>query len=156
MISLFSYLITMFAGLFWLGRVVITVCYTLGTDIGITPLNYTVEIILLFVTLICLIFIVKRKIFGALIYFVCYGLYFGDDLYQGILKIIDGQNGFVNYFSLLLSFLGILIPILTVLDIFINKDRTATITSNKTDWFYKNKDFERKHDERADENQYKF
>ena len=74
MTSIFSYLIIMLAGLFWVGRVTISICYSLETDIGIVPVNNTIETILLFVALVCLIFIIKRNIFGALVYFISYGL----------------------------------------------------------------------------------
>lgn len=156
MASMFSYLITMLGGVFWIIRTVITVCYTMEKDIGIVPLNPTIEIILLFLTIVFLIFIVKRNIFGALAYFVAYGLYFGDDLYQGIMKISSGDTEMLNYVSLFLSFIGVLIPFLTVMDIFLNKERKGSTKDEKTDWFFTNKEYDRKHDDRADENQYKF
>lgn len=156
MTSMFSYLITMFGGIFWLLRLVIAVTYTMSIDIGIEPLDFNIEVILLFVTLICMVLIIKRNIIGALIYFMAYGMYFGTDLYNGIVNIINEQVGFVDYVSLLLSFIGVLIPFLTVMDIFLNKDRKGSTRDKKTDWFYTNKEYERKIDERADQNQYKF
>ena len=62
MTSMFSYLITMFGGMFWLFRLIIAVTYTMSIDIGIEPLNFNIEVILLFVTLFCMILIVKRNI----------------------------------------------------------------------------------------------
>lgn len=156
MTSMFSYLITMFGGIFWLLRLVIAVTYTMSIDIGIEPLDFNIEVILLFVTLICMVLIIKRNIIGALIYFMAYGMYFGTDLYNGIVNIINEQVGIVDYVSLLLSFIGVLIPFLTVMDIFLNKDRKGSTRDKKTDWFYTNKEYERKIDERADQNQYKF
>lgn len=156
MTSLFSYLITMFAGIFWLIRVVISIAYTMDADIGIAPLDFNIEIILLFFTLICMIFIVKRNIIGALMYFVAYGLYFGTDLYNGIVNIMNGETGIVDYASLFLSLIGVVIPFLTVMDIFLNKDRKGSTKDKKTDWFYTNKEYDRKLDDRADKNQYKF
>lgn len=87
---------------------------------------------------------------------MAYGMYFGTDLYNGIVNIINEQVGIVDYVSLLLSFIGVLIPFLTVMDIFLNKDRKGSTRDKKTDWFYTNKEYERKIDERADQNQYKF
>lgn len=156
MTSLFSYLITMFAGIFWLIRVVISISYTMEADIGIEPLDFNIEIILLFFTLVCMIFIVKRNIIGALMYLVSYGLYFGTDLYNGIINIMDGQTGLVDYATLFLSFIGVIIPFLTVMDIFLNKERKGSTKDEKTDWFYTNDEYNRKLDERADKNQYKF
>ena len=156
MTSLFSYLITIFGGMFWLLRVVIAVTYTLEVDFPIVPLNFSTEIILLFITILCMIFIIKRNIIGALVYFVAYGLYFGQDLYNGIVNINNGQTGVVDYISLFLSLVGVIIPFLTVMDIFLNKERKGSTKDSKTDWFYTNEEYTRKLDERADKNQYKF
>ena len=156
MTSMFSYLITMFGVVFWLFRVIVAVTYSMSIDFPISPLDFNIEVILLFVTLVCMIFIVKRKIVGALVYFVTYGLYFGNDLYNGIINIINGQTGATDYLSIFISFIGILIPFLTVMDIFLNKDRKGSTKDKKTDWFYTNEEYTRKLDERADKNQYKF
>lgn len=156
MTSLFSYLITIFGAFFWLFRVAITLAFTMSKDFGIVPLDYNIEVILLFVTLICLILIVKRKIFGAIIYFISYGLYFGTDLYNGIFNILNGDTGVLDYASLFISLLGVIIPLLTMMDILLNKNRKGSTKDSKTDWFYTNEEYTREHDERADENQYKF
>lgn len=156
MTSLFSYLITILGGIFWLIRVVMAVTYTMSVDIGIEPINFDVEVILLFLTLICMIFIVKRNIIGALVYFVAYGWYFGTDLYNGIMLIKDGTMNVTEYASLFLSLIGVIIPFLTVMDILLNKERKGSTKDSKTDWFYTNEEYTRKLDERADRNQYKF
>lgn len=156
MTSLFSYLITMFAAMFWLFRLVVATTYTMSIDFGIVPLDNNMEILLLFVTLFCMIFIIKRNIIGALVYFVAYGLYFGTDLYNQVMLIINGEAGMMDYTALLISCIGVIIPFLTVMDIFLNKDRKGSVRDKKTDWFYTNKEYERKLDERADKNQYKF
>ena len=156
MTSLFSYLVTIFGGMYWLFRVIISITYTMDVDIGIEPLNYNIEIILLFVTLFCMILIIKRNIFGALIYFICYGLYFGTDVYNSITNIINGQIDIAGYVNLLISLLGVLIPFLIVMDIFLNKNRQSSGKDKKTDWFYTNKEYDRELDKRADKNQYKF
>ncbi len=156
MTSLFSYLITMFGGLYWLFRLIIAITYTLSIDIGIEPLNFNIEVVLLFVTLFCMILIIKRNLIGALIYFISYGLYFGTDLYNGVINIMNGEVSFVDYASLLLSLLGVIIAFLTLMDIALNKNRKGSGKDKKTDWFYTNEEYTRKLDERADKNQYKF
>ena len=155
MASIFSYLITMAGGLFWIFRVIVTIAYSLEINFPVTPINLATEIIILFITIICMIFIIKRNIFGALVYFVAYGYYFGSDLYNEIANMINGTSTGISV-SLIISFLGVLIPVLTVLDIFLNKDRTSDVKDKKTDWYYRNEDYDRKLDERADKNQYKF
>ena len=57
-----SYLITMFAVMFWGFRVVVAVTASLNIDIGFMPENLTVEIVILFVTLVCLALVVRRKL----------------------------------------------------------------------------------------------
>ena len=156
MTSLFSYLLTAFGGLFWLLRVVVAITYTVGADFPIVPLDFNTEIILLFVTIIAMVLIIKRNIIGALIYFVAYGWYFGNDLYNNVINIINGQALGVDYLSVFISFIGVLIPFLTVMDIFLNKERKGSTKDKKTDWFYENEEYTRKLDERADKNQYKF
>ena len=156
MTSMFSYLITMFGGLFWILRVVVAITYSMDIDFPIAPLNFDTEVILLFVTLFCMVLIIKRNIIGALIYFVTYGLYFGTDLYNSVLNISNGQVNVTNYLSIFISLLGVLIPFLTLMDIFLNKERKGSTKDKKTDWFYKNEAYDRKLDDRADKNQYKF
>ena len=156
MTSLFSYLITMFGGMFWLLRVVVAITYTLGVDFPIVPLDFNTEIILLFITVISMVLIIKRNIIGALVYFVAYGWYFGNDLYNGVMNIINGQAIGTDYLSIFVSFIGVVIPFLTVMDILLNKERKGSTKDKKTDWFYENEEYTRKLDERADKNQYKF
>ena len=61
-----------------------------------------------------------------------------------------------EYATLFVSIIGVFIAILTVLDIAINKDRKSAARNKRTDWFYGNEEYERKLDDRADKNQYKF
>lgn len=153
--SLASYLITIFVIFFWIFRIVVAVTATLSIDIGIEPINLTHEIILLFVTLLAIILIVKRNIIGALIYFASYLLYFGSTVITQIIGATEGTLASNQYLNLFFSILGIFLAIVTLLDVLFNKNRTNTRTNKKTDWFYGNKEFDRKLDERADKNNYR-
>ena len=62
----------------------------------------------------------------------------------------------LEYISLILSSIGVIIPIVIVLEILFNKDGKEGNADKKTDWFFLNKKYNRKHDSRVDENQYKF
>ena len=117
---------------------------------------YDFMIILLFVTIIVIVFIIKRNIIGALVYLVAYGLYFGNDLYNNVINILDGQAIGTDYLSIFVSFIGVVIPFLTLMDILLSKGRKGGTKDKKTDWFYENEEYTRKLDERADKNQYKF
>ena len=62
-------------------------------------------------------------------------------------EIVVGTNLIVNL-------LGIIVALLTFLDILINKNRRKFGADKKTDWFYKNDKYEREYDERADKKLY--
>ena len=153
--SLASYLITIFVIFFWIFRIVVALTATLKMDIGIEPIDLTYEIILLFVTLIAIILIIKRNLIGALIYFASYLLYFGASVITQVIGIIDGTLESSQYINLLFSAIGIILSIATLIDVLFNKNRTNTGKNKKTDWFYKNEQFDRKFDERADKNNYR-
>ena len=156
MTTLFSYFLTFIAVIFWIFRVVVTLFYQLDIEFFATPLNVDAEILVLFLSIPCILFVIKRNIIGAALYIAVYVSYFGTALYN--LIILTQATGFTIFNSSEILFLciGILIPILTFFDILINKNRANFQGDKKTDWFYKNKDYDRKFDERADRNQYKF
>lgn len=155
--ALISYLITMFAGLFWGFRVVIAVTTSLNIDIGFTPVDMTAEIVMLFVALFCLVLIVRRNLLGAILYLISYGWYFGKDIYSTFVQIQEGtQLTAIQALNVFVAFIAVIIALATVVDIGINKNRKGSTKDKKTDWFYKNEQFDREYDERADRNNYKF
>ena len=129
-----SWMILMLMAIFWILRVMVAVTDGMSMEFFLTPLDSAVEIALLFVALLCMILIYKRKILGAILYLISYGLYFGVYLYQNISTIISG---------------------VALLELLAEKNHEAHPVSKETDWFYTNKEYERKLDERADKNQYR-
>lgn len=153
--SVSSWLIAILAFMFWVFRVISTVMATVGTNFIMPPLDMTMEIVLLFLTFICICFIVKRNLLSALIYLIAHSLYYGVFLYQNATVLVEGTQNLDLYFSLLICLIGIIIPAATVFDVLFDKSRKAHPTDKKTDWFYKNKEFDRQLDERADKNNYR-
>ncbi len=157
--NLSSWLIAIFAFMFWGFRVITTILYSLGTEFVAEPIDLTMEIALLFITFICICFITKRKLLPSIIYLISHLAYYGIYLYQNIISIINEEElinaGIDNYLSILIAFVGIIIPIAAFFDVLLDKNRKAHPVDKQTDWFYKNKDFDRKLDERADKNQYR-
>ena len=153
--SIYSYLLTILGIMFWIFRAVVTALYTCGTSFIVEPLNATWEIALVFASIPCVILVLKRNIIGAALYVAIYVSYFGTALYNSINHVANTLN--VNgTIDLLMSIIGVVIPILTFIDILLNKNRKALVGGkNDTDWYYKNKDYDRQFDERADRNQYK-
>lgn len=157
--NLSTWLLVMFMIMFWIFRIVVAFAYEVNMDFGgIVPINQTMEIILLFVVLLCLILIVKRKIIGALIYLLAYGMYFGTTLVEGVKSLIDVTNNVVNptyYLNTFIALIGIIIPLAILFDLLLDKNRKANPKDGKTDWFYNNKDYDRNLDDRADKNNYR-
>lgn len=152
-------MLVMFIVMFWAYRVLIAVSAELNWEMGaLKPLNIQIEIILLFVVLACLVFIVKRKMIGAIVYLLAYGLYFGADVTENIQTLLTAMETGIDmnlYANLLMSLIGVILPIATLLDMLMDKARKANPKDKKTDWFYNNEQFDRKLDERADKNNYR-
>ena len=145
-----SYLLVMFMVLFWIFRIVAAGASTFGIDIGIPILEFNFKIILIFVTLVCIILVVKRNIIGAILYLMIHGYYFGVDLFNTLIK-----NTTLDFMRAIISFIGILLPIIVLFELLFDKNRKAHYKDGKTDWYYNNEQYDRKYDERADRNNYR-
>ena len=84
-----SWLIAMFAFMFWAFRLVGTVLYSIGNEFMFAPSNMTMEIILLFITFFCICFMIKRKLLAALIYLLCNFIYYGPTFINHFMGIIN-------------------------------------------------------------------
>ncbi len=156
-----TWMLIMFMAMFWILRIIIALTYELGIDFGgLQPFNQTMEIILLFVVLVCMLLIVKRKIIGALIYLLAYGMYFGTNLLTGITTLVTASSeiSLSNtglYLNTIISLFGIVIPVAILFDLLLDKNRKANPKDKKTDWFFNNEQYDRKLDDRADKNNYR-
>ncbi len=154
-----TWMLVMFMILFWILRVVVAVAYELKWDVaGLMPLNQNMEVILLFVVLLCIILVVKRKILGALLYLLSYGLYFGSTVIENIQVLTNAITGTVEigtYSNLFMAVIGIILPIAVLLDLLWDRERKENPRDKKTDWFYNNEQYDRQLDERADKNNYR-
>ena len=152
--SLANWLIVMFIFMYWIFRMVVAYMYSTSRSFITTPLDFNVEIILLFVTLFCMILMIKRVKLAAIIYAGTYIMYFGVDLYNKIMPMLEasefniGETG-----DLLFSGIGVILAILALLDVLIDKVKAPVQV--QTDWFYENKDYDRKVDDRSDRIQYR-
>jgi len=154
--NLSSYLISIFILMYWLFRVIVAATGSMGLDFVVKPIDNNIEVVLLFIVLICVPFIFKRKIIGAIVYLISYGWYFGRGLIENIGKIINNETlTMQTYTDMFFAIIAIALPIMALFDILLDKNRTKNPVDKKTDWFYKNEDYDRKLDERADKNNYK-
>lgn len=150
-----TWLLVMFMVLYWIFRVVVALMFSFGKVFVVAPLDLMTEIILLFVALICIILIARRKLFGAFIYLFIYGWYFGMDLYNTVMVILEGTTDINTMLKLASSGIAIILPIAILFDLLLDRNRKAHPVDKKTDWFYKNKEYDREMDERADKNNYR-
>lgn len=152
-----TYLLVMFMIVFWIVRIIITLASQLGKDfLGIVPINETFEIVILFATLLCLILIVKRKLIGSLIYLILHATYFGGDITNKMKLISNNEVLTISQNTeLIFSLLGVILALAVLLDLLLDKNRKMNPKDKKTDWFYKNEQFDRKLDDRADKNNYR-
>lgn len=148
--SLSSYLITFFIYIFWVIRVGLALMISIDAEVPIIVSNLTYEIILLFITLPLILLVTKRKPVGAVAYFIVYLLYFGNEIFKCM-----ALSTMEAYATMFLGALGILLSFFALIDVNLNRYRTNTSKSKKTDWFYDNKQFDREIDERADRNKYR-
>ena len=150
-----SWLIAMFAFMFWAFRLVGTVMYSLGNDFLFEPTNITMEVALLFITFICICFIIKRSLLASLIYVVSHFVYYIPSFITHITAVMNKTLDMTGYMGVLFEFIAIILPLAALFDVLLDKNRKSHPTDKKTDWFYKNEQFDRKLDERADKNNYR-
>lgn len=149
-----NYIVVMFMMMFWIFRVVVAYMAGIGKSFVVTPINEIVEIVLLFISLVCIALVIKRKLLGGVIYLVANIGYYGVYLYNSVMPIIQGNQVTVsNGLNALISLSAVILSIVVVMDLL--ADKTKKPEDKKTEWFYANKDLDRKMDDRADKNQYK-
>ena len=157
-----TWLIVMFMVMFWLFRAIVALCSQFSIELlGIVAYNFQWEVIIAFVTLLCIVLVVKRNMFGALLYLMIYGWYFGEHLVSNIITITQGQATLTTDMSLNLisDLVAIALAIFVVLDMLVDKGRKVNPSDGKTDWYFKNEKYDEElkaRDQREDKNEYKF
>lgn len=154
-------LLVMFMVMFWVFRAIVALCTQFSIDlVGIVSYNLTFEIIVSFITLICIILVIKRNIFGGLAYFLMYGLYYGEHFFNTIIATTQGSQLTIEMSAnLICDLMAILLAIFCLFDILIDKNKKANPSDKKTDWYFKNKEYDeelKKRDSRDDNNEYKY
>lgn len=157
-----TWLLAIFMVMFWLFRAVVAVCTQYSIDLlGITAYNLTFEIIIAFVTVLCIILVIKRKLLGSLFYLLIYGMYFGEHLFNNIIPLIQGELQMTPdlVMNLLCDGIAIILAIFVVFDMVVDKGRKVNPIDKKTDWYFKNEKYDEElkaRDQREDKNEYKF
>ena len=157
-----TWLLAMFMVMFWLFRAIVALCTQFSIDLlGIEAYNFDWEVIIAFVTLACIILVVKRKMIGSLIYLMLYGVYFGEHLITNIISMTEGNVTLTMDVSLNLisDVVAVVLAIFVLLDMLVDKGRKVNPSDGKTDWYFKNEKYDEElkaRDQREDKNEYKF
>lgn len=151
--KLSSWLLTIFILMFWAFRVMVAFLYNMAIDFPIKPLDFNVEMILLFVTFFAILLILKRKLLGGIIYVIANVYYFGTYAYS--FASASTAINMDNSVNLLVAGIALILSIAILIDLALNQDRHEGKDNKDTYWFYKDKKYDRKLDDRADKNQYR-
>lgn len=152
--SMMNWIIALFMGAFLIFRTVVSLVAARGEEFFVKPLDPTVELILLFVALACIVMVFKRLKLGGILYLVAYWGYFGADIISHLEPIMDGEPlGPGVPMQLFCSALGCILALIVMIDLL--TDHVKRPDDTKTSWFYNNSDLDRKHDEREDTHNYK-
>ena len=151
-----SWLLIFFMAIFWVFRVIVAIETQIGLDFGgFVAFDFNMEIIMLFLAIVCFILILKRNLIGGIIYLGGYVYYFGGYLLiDAIPKISNGVNMSILQ-NMAVAILGIFIALFVFIDIAIDRKTNNNHKDNKTDWFFKNEKLDRNLDDRADTNHYR-
>ena len=153
-----SWLLVFFMGMFWMFRIAVTLSALFGDDFGgFIVFDNTYEIVLLFLTLLCFMLIIKRVIWGGILYLVANCIYFGGYIVNNLFPALSNEGGIDMAIlqNSVVGALGIAIALCIVIDIAVQKVTAKHFTDNKTDWYFDNEKYDRKMDDRADKNQYR-
>lgn len=150
-----TWMIVMFMILFLLLRIICTYCSQMGIEFMAQPLDFSLEIFIIFTAVLCIVLIIKRKWLGVILYLIAYEGYFGVDIFNNFNNLMEGTLSASQYMNIFFSFIGMVLPLVVLFDMLFDKNRELNPTDKKTDWFYKNKEFDRKMDERSDKNNYR-
>lgn len=154
--KLSTYLLLFFMILFWIFRIIVTITASMAIDIGFSIPNETVEVVLLFVTVVLMVLVIKRKLIGAIAYLIIHAVYYGPSVWNSIMSLTEPEiTNFTAYNDLLVGFVALIIPVAILLDMLFDRNRQNHPKDKKTDWFYQNKEYDRKLDERSDKNNYR-
>ncbi len=157
-----TWLLAIFMVMFWLFRAIVALSTQFSMDfLGLVAYDFNWEVIIAFVTLICILLVVKRKLIGSLLYLMLYGVYFGEHFITNIVILAQGQGTMTIDFAmnLFIDVVAILLAVFVLLDMLVDKGRKANPIDRKTDWYFKNEKYDEElkaRDQREDQNEYKF
>lgn len=150
-----NYLIIMFSIMLFIFRLIVVFTSTMGIEFIVEPINVEYEIALLFIMIICIILMSKKKLSGAIILVIASIAYYGPSLLEQITYLSSNSVSIETAIQVVISIICVIIPIFAFFIIAFAKEQEKRPVDKKTDFFYKNEAYDRKYDERADKNNYR-
>lgn len=152
--SLADWLMVIFMAMYWAFRIVVAYMASRGSAFIAEPINLQTEIVLLFVTLFCIILVMKRNKLGAAVYVISYFAYFGTEVVKDIIPVLKNNSfDFSIGMNMFFSIIGVILALVVMIDFL--SDHLKQPEQKETDWFYENKEYDRNLDSRADKNNYR-
>lgn len=149
------YLIIMLSVILFVFRLIVVFTTTMGIEFGIQSYNVNFEIILLFIMIPCIILMSKSKLIGAIVNLLASIAYFGPYVLNQIMNISANNITQETALEIIVSLICIIIPIFAFFIVAMAKKQELKPVDKKTDFFYKNENYDRKYDDRADKNNYR-
>ena len=118
-----TWMILLLAIIFWILRAISCYCLQMGMEFIVQPLDFNLEIFLLFIAVLCFILIAKRKWLGAILYIVAYEGYFGVDVFNTFVKNAAESFTLNQYTNIMFSIFGMLLPLFVLFDLLFDKNR---------------------------------
>ena len=150
-----NYLIIMFSVILFIFRLIVAFTTALGIDFIVESINIEYEIIYIMIMLLSIILISKNKLTGAIIFVISSIIYYGPSLLSQITFVTSNVISIDTAIQLVISLVGVIIPIFAFFIIAFAKEQEKRPVDKKTDFFYKTDAYDRKHDDRADKNNYR-
>ena len=153
--SLEYYLIISFTALLFIFRLVVVITTVLGIKFSVVSFSVVGELILLVLTLLSLVLMVKVKFLGALIFLVSSLMYYVPNLIDSFKNFSEVTSTLEGNIQLVSSVIAVIIPTFAFFIILVTKKQQINPVNKKTDFFYKNENYDRNLDDRADKNNYR-
>ena len=149
------YLIIMFIVMLLIFRFIVLFTTVLGLDFPIKSVNESIEIGVIFITLLCIILFTKTKLIGGILYLITSFIYYGLEFTKLLPSIINGVMSQDSAIQAVVLIIELAIPIFALFILIYDKKQEINPVDKKTDFFYKGNQYDRKYDERADKNNYR-
>ena len=79
-----NWMTVIFMIMYWGFRIFVTYMFTNGNEFPIQPINLATEIVIIFLTFLCIVLVFKRQRVGGFIYFGINLMYYGFDIYLNL------------------------------------------------------------------------